>query len=189
MMPFFSIHLRRCRVLLPLAVLCALAGPLTGGEVSREYQLKAAFLFNFAKFVEWPNRDLANNDRPIVIGVFRTNPFGGVLEKSVAGRKINGHPVVVSHVDTASAARRAHLLFVGAAQDPAVAELTASLKGAQVLTVGETTTFARCGGIITFKLQDDSVRFTINPQASRDAGIKISAQLQKLASKTDGKSQ
>lgn len=164
----------------------ALVGSVAAGEVAREYQLKAAFLYNFAKFVEWPAGTFAAADRPIVIGVFRANPFGDVLEKTVAGRKINGHPVVVEQVHTVAAARQMQILFVGVTQDAAVAALTESLKGSTVLTVGESAMFARRGGIITFWLQHDSLRFTINTGAAREAQLKISAQLQKLATNPEG---
>ncbi|RYD64955.1 MAG: YfiR family protein [Verrucomicrobiaceae bacterium] len=166
---------------------CMLAG-ISGAsaEVSKEYQLKAAFLYNFAKFVEWPARSFPTPDSPLVIGVFRTNPFGAELEKAVKGRKIKGHPIVVTLVPSANAARQAQILFVESAQDTRLAELKAALQGTPVLTVGESGAFARQGGMITFSQQNNSLRFTIDNASARKAGVKISSQLQKLALKPGG---
>jgi hypothetical protein len=150
-------------------------------SVSKEYKLKAAFLYNFAKFVEWPAQSFASADSSIVIGVLGTSPFGAELEMAVNGRKINGHKIVVTVVQTAAAACQTHLLFVTAAQDSKLDELKGMLKGAAVLTVGESELFLRQGGMISFTLQNDTLRFEINMDSAQKAGLKISAQLQKLA--------
>ena len=166
---------------------CVLTGVASGEDaVSKEYRLKAAFLYNFSKFVEWPARSFPGSDSPLVIGVFRGNPFGGELEKAVGGRRINGRPIVVKLVPSAAAAHQTHLLFVGAAHDSKLAELREALRGSAVLTVGESEAFSKQGGIITFKLQSDSLRFTINNAPAQQAGLKISAQLQKLAAQPGG---
>lgn len=168
-------------------LLCILVG--TGSakaDVSKEYQLKAAFLYNFAKFVEWPAKSFATPESPLVIGVFRTNPFGAELEKAVKGRKVNGHPIVVTVVPSAAAARQTQILFVGAAQDGKLAELKGALQGAPVLTVGESGGFARQGGMITFTQEGNSLRFAIDNGSAQKAGVKISSQLQKLALKSGG---
>jgi len=170
-----------------IAVLCALVGSAWADEsVSKEYQLKAAFLYNFTKFVEWPSQSFANTDSPIVIGVLRGNPFGGELEKAVSGRTVNGRKIVVTEVPSPAAARQTHILFVGAAQDSNLNEVKGALNGIAVLTVGESEAFARQGGIITFTLQNDSLRFAINKDSAQKAGLKISSQLQKLALKSGG---
>ena len=172
--------------------LLVLAGLLTGvaagnDGISKEYQLKAAFLYNFSKFVEWPERAFSSPESPLIIGVFRANPFGGELEKAVGGRRIKGRAIVVTLVPTAAAARQTHLLFVGAGHDSRLAELKEALRGSGVLTVGETEAFASHGGMITFKLQSDSLRFAINKGPAQQAGLKISAQLQKLAAQPGGR--
>ena len=168
--------MRTC-LLLALFVLISPAS----AEVPREYQVKAAFLYNFAKFVHWPQSRFAGPESPLVIGVLRSNPFGAELEKAVSGRQINGRSVVVRLVTGSAAARQTHLLFVGSEEDANFADLQPTLVGQAVLTVGESTSFARQGGIITFTPQDGTVRFAINRQTADQAGLKISAQLQKLA--------
>jgi hypothetical protein len=175
-----------CGWLVPL--LCLQAGVARGEDaVSKEYRLKAAFLYNFTKFVDWPEQAFAAADSPLVIGVFRTNPFGSELEGAVRGRKINGRRIVVRQVSSAAAARQTHILFVGAAQDSRLEELKDALKGSPVLTVGESQAFEKQSGMITFKIQNDSLRFTIHKEPAQRVGLKISAQLQKLAAKPGGK--
>lgn len=170
--------------LIGVVLLDVLASTARGQEaVSKEYQLKAAFVYNFAKFVEWPAQGA---DSPLVIGVFRANPFGDGLENVVKGRKIKGRLIVVKMVHSAAAARQTQILFVGATQDSRLAELREALRGAAVLTVGESEAFSKQGGMITFRLHGDSLRFTINNDPARQAGLKISAQLQKLAAQAGG---
>ncbi len=149
--------------------------------VFKEYQVKAAFLFNFSKFVEWPARKFTDGTSPIVIGILGVNPFGSELEKAVKGRHINGREVVVQQFDTPEAARSAHLLFVSASSDPSMVSALRALDGSSVLTVGESEAFTRHGGIITLVLEGDKLGFTINIESAGRAGLKISAQLQKLA--------
>ncbi|MEO7100293.1 MAG: YfiR family protein [Luteolibacter sp.] len=170
-----------------VALLCAMIGAARADDsVSKEYQLKAAFLYNFTKFVEWPAVSFANADSPIVIGIFRSNPFGGELEKIVSGRKVNGRKIIVAQIPSPAAARQTQILFVGAAQDSKLNEVRGALNGAAVLTVGESEAFARQGGMVTFTLQYDSLRFSINNDSAQKAGLKISSQLQKLALKPGG---
>lgn len=175
---------RHRRYLWPVVMACMMVTAVHAEEITREYQLKAAFLFNFAKFVDWPAGRIAPNE-PIRIGVYRKNPFGTVLAASVAGRKINGHAVVVMQVSTIAAARKMQILFVSDELDTSVAELTAALADTPVLTVGESAEFSRRGGIVNFKLVNDTLRFSINQDAAHRAGVKLSAQLQKLATKTE----
>ncbi len=180
-----TIRRRLCGWLIPL--LCLFGGVARGEDaLSREYQLKAAFLYNFTKFVDWPAPAFPASDSPLVIGVFRTNPFGSELENAVKDRKFKGRRIVVILVPSAAAARQTHILFVGATEDSNLAELNDALKGSAVLTVGESPAFKSQGGMITFQIQNDSLRFTIHKESAQRIGMKISAQLQKLAAKPGG---
>jgi hypothetical protein len=146
--------------------------------VVTEYKLKAAFIYNFAKFVEWPAEKLENGNSPLVIGVLGPNPFGDELENALRGRQINGRPVIVREYDSVEAARGSHLLFINLSEE---SKLRKALKEYGVLTVGQSESFVRNGGIITFTFTDDKLRFEINMAAAAQNGLKISAQLQKLA--------
>jgi len=159
------------------------AKPLHGQvRVPKEYQLKAAFLYNFAKFIQWPDKKFNDANSPIVIGVFGENLFGDELDKAVRGRKVNGREIVVRQIQTVDAASSVHLLFVPAAEDSRLAELKVSCQGASVLVVGESGTFTKRGGAIAFKIDGDNLRFEINTSAAAGAELKVNAQLLKLAS-------
>jgi hypothetical protein len=157
--------------------------PAAGAEslTAREHQVKAAFVYNFAKFVEWPAISFQTTNSPLVIGVVGKSPIIAALEAAVRDRTINGRPIIVKSVETAEAARATHLVFVAASEDKRMAELLPALANASVLTVGESEAFAGDGGMINFILDGDKCRFDINMDSAEKAGLKVSAQLQKLA--------
>ena len=172
----------RCGGWFVLCGLLCLAGHPTRGadaEVRKEYQVKAAFLYNFTKFVEWPQARFANDTSPIVIGVLGRNPFGDELAKIVNGRTVNGHPILVKLIATADEVPAVHLLFVPAGEENRL--LPAAWQSAAIVVVGESGAFATLGGTITFTREADKVRFAINLATAERAGLKISAQLLKLA--------
>lgn len=150
-------------------------------DVSKEYQLKAAFLYNFTKFVEWPPGRFADDASPIVIGVVGPNPFGDELEKVVRDRKVNGRSIVVVQLESAADARPVHAVFVAAGEESRIEKQLCSITRAGVLTVGESERFAVLDGCVTFTMVKDKVRFEINMTSAEEGGLKISAQLQKLA--------
>jgi len=150
-------------------------------EVSKEYQIKAAFLYNFTKFVEWPASRFADGSSPIVIAVLGENPFGDELAKLVKGRRVNGREIAIKSITDPSEAGAVHVLFICARNDRQLGPVLAQLRSGGVLTVGESDAFASAGGIITFNLVEDKVRFEINQSAGEQAGLKISSQLLKLA--------
>ncbi|MBA4388494.1 MAG: hypothetical protein C0404_10970 [Verrucomicrobia bacterium] len=178
---------RSAGVLMALAmVACCLMGlPLTvrADEVSmaREHEVKAAFVYNFVKFVEWPASRLHETNSPLILGVVGKSPITAALEAAVLGRKINGRHLIVKGVETAEDAGTVHLLYFPASEDSRLGELLPALADSGVLAVGESAAFAKQGGIITFVLQDDKLRFEINMNSANRAGLKVSAQLQKLA--------
>lgn len=150
-------------------------------EISKEYQVKAAFLYNIPKFVEWPAGSFNNDSDPVVIGVFGKSPFGDQLNVIVRDRKINGRDIVVKQVNSAEEIKATHLLFFSINDDRQFSVIQAAIRDSPVLTVGESASFAAAGGIINFVLLGDKVRFEINMASAERAGLKVSAQLQKLA--------
>jgi hypothetical protein len=173
-------------VLHALALLWAVpsnAGAADGAAAApaRECEIKAAFLYNFTKFVDWPAQTFANADAPIVIGVLGDSPCLQALERLVKDRKVNGRTIVVRRIASADEARVTHMLFVGSERETQFAALEPALHSLPVLTVGESPGFATLGGAIDFVPQGDKIRFEINIDAAEQAGLKISAQLQKLA--------
>lgn len=166
-----------------VALTLAASTHVGGAEISvaKEYQLKAAFLYNFTKFADWPAHCFSGTNSPIVLGILGRNPFGTELEKTITDRKVNGRSIVVRPVNNAREALETHVLFVSGAEDNRLEELAQAISGAPILTVGESEMFARRNGIINFFIESDKLRFDINMDAADRAGLKISAQLQKLA--------
>lgn len=158
--------------------------PATAAEpvVTKEYQVKAAFLYNFTKFVEWPAEKFADTNSPIVIGVLGHNPFGAVLAETVRDRKVNERGIQIKLINTLSEIQGLHLLFISAAEaNRQVEALEAAFKAGAVLGVGESEAFLKRGGTIRFALEDDKVRFEIDLHSAERAQLKISSQLLRLA--------
>ena len=145
-----------------------------------EYQIEAAFLFNFAKFVDWPT-DSFTNPHSFAICVLGKDPFGHLLDDALLNKTIADRSVVIERLKDNSEVRRCQTVFVSSSESAHLAEILESLRGANVLLVGETAGFAASGGIIEFTLEDGHVRFTINTDAADRAGLKFSAKLLSLA--------
>jgi hypothetical protein len=145
-----------------------------------EWQIKSAFIYNFTKFVEWPEAALGASAQPIVIGVLGEKPLAQQLAAVVAGRNVNGRPIEVRPVRTAAEARATQLLFVAAAEESRYAAMRSELADSPVLTVGETPSFSVTGAI-GFVQDGEKLRFEINVEIAERAHLKISSQLQKLA--------
>jgi hypothetical protein len=157
----------------------ALHAQALGGTL--EYQVKAAYLLNFTRYVEWPAQAFTSPTAPIDICVLGTDPFGGALEQAVAGRVTRGRPLIVQVKRSASEARYCPVVFVTGAmwrRNPGVLE---QLRGHGVLTVGESEAFAKAGGIIGFVIEEGSVRFVVNLDARDRAGLRISSRMLALA--------
>jgi hypothetical protein len=146
-----------------------------------EYELKAAFLFNFAKFVDWPPNAFANPTAPFSVCVLGTDPFGGALDDVLRGKFIADHPVSVVRIKRVADITRCQILFVAASESRHLTEILIKLRGECVLIIGETDDFASSGGVIQFTLEDNRVRFFINTDAAGRAGLKISSKLLALA--------
>ncbi len=148
---------------------------------SSEYELKAAFLFNFAKFVDWPPSTFAGPDAPFLVCVLGTDPFGGALDNALRGKVIAEHSAGVARVKRVSDISGCQILFVAASESHLLPEVLAKIRGQYVLVIGETDDFASSGGAIQFTLEENRVRFFINPDAADRAGLRISSKLLALA--------
>jgi YfiR/HmsC-like len=180
--------LRKNAILSLLVALTALAGSMTAlAQPSlSEYKLKALFLYNFGKFVEWPTNDFPSANAPMIIGVYGENPFGNDLKDIVKGQTINGHPLVVRQIILLSDLKTCHILFISASETSDLYSIMRAVRGAAVLTVGETREFIPAGGMIAFFIEDDKIRFEINPKAVRKAGLTISSKLLSLSKTPPG---
>ena len=146
-----------------------------------EYEVKAAFLYNFARFVEWPPAAVGAPDQPFVVAVFGDDPFGATLDHTLSGKTLEARPIVVRRLASLDEAAQVNILFIGASEKPHVARVLRTLSGTHVLTVGEMSGFAELGGMIGFRTERQRIRFDINVGQASRAGLKISSQLLKLA--------
>jgi hypothetical protein len=146
-----------------------------------EYQVKAAFLYNFAKFVEWPSQAFKTPQDPLLVCVLGHNPFGNALKEVIRGKAIEGRAFAFRMVADAEEASACQILFVSSVEGKHFRSLWGNLKPAGILTVGETQGFAADGGVINFKLDDGRVRFEINIDAAEHQQLHISSKLLSLA--------
>lgn len=148
---------------------------------SREYELKAVFLFNFTQFVEWPAATFPSDQAPLVIGILGKNPFGAYLEEIVSGEKVNGHPVAVQYYNSIEEIRSCHILFINLAGAKKGERVVEDLKGRNILTVSDASGFSEQGGMIRLYTKDNKIKFQINLEASKAASLVISSKLLRLA--------
>jgi hypothetical protein len=150
-------------------------------QEANEYQVKAAFLYNFAKFVEWPPQAFKSPSDPIVIGVLGKNPFGDALAAAVERKTWEGRTFQVREISTAQQAAGCQIVFISSSERKRLGALLTGIGNAAVLTVGETDNFTTTGGIVNFKIDGGSVRLQINMEAARRQQLHISAKLLSLA--------
>ncbi len=153
---------------------------VTGGARadSLEYPVKAAFLYKFGSYVEWPSGAFVDATAPLVLCVVGRDPFGAVLDKTVQGRTIGTHPIVIRRMPTISHGAACHIAFLGGSGEQSAAEAARAVADAPVLTVTEG---AEAPGAIRLMVRDNRVRFEIDQRAAQQAGVAISSKLLNLA--------
>ena len=151
-----------------------------------EYQIKAAFLFHFAQFVEWPPEALKDADRPLTYCTIGEDPFHGSLDAALSGKTIGARVLRVQHFRQPQEIQGCQVLFIGAGEKKLLAAILKGVKGDSVLTVGESEHFVQDGGMIGFSLEDNKVRFEINLEAAQKAKFRISSRLLALAKSVIG---
>ncbi len=153
-----------------------------GAEASREYAIKAAYLYQFGRYVQWPAGAFANETSPLVIGVLGPDPFDGMLEEIARTKRIEGHPIVVRQFASMRDYKPCHILFVNSAVDPEQkAAAIQKAKESPILLVGEEPGFVEQGGTVNFFLDENRIRFEINAAAAKQERLKISSKLLSLA--------
>ncbi|MCH8120886.1 MAG: YfiR family protein [Planctomycetes bacterium] len=185
-------------LILPLTIVPLTAEAKDDSAQSREYKIKAAFLYNFIKFVDWPEEKTSDSNEPIIISIIGKDPFGRVFEP-IKNKKVKNRIVVIKRFKSFEAIqklgehgraefdrninylRKCHLLFVCSSEKDKVKEVLALVKDHSVLTVADTRGFLESGGIINFLMEDKKVRFEINVAAAKKSKLKISSKLLRLA--------
>lgn len=150
-------------------------------QAVNEYQVKAAFLYNFAKFVEWPAAPAGPSPDRLALCIIGQDPFGDVLDQLTKGKTVNGRELVVRRLTGSEEAQGCQMVFIAASERRRIPAILEGLRRADVLTVGETESFAQLGGVINFVRQGDRVHFEINLDAAERAGLRISSKLLSLA--------
>jgi len=170
----------------PIAALVLVAAvPVLAGRQASERDIKAAFLYHFAQYVEWPDTAFVSSSSPFVLGVAGDDGFLPAISSAVADKSVAGHRIVVRSLRTPADARACHMVFLMASQASRPAAMLEALDALPVLAVGDTPGFAAAGGTIAFVIDDGRVSFRINTAAARRAGLKISSKLLRLAEIVD----
>jgi hypothetical protein len=166
------------------ALTCALAvaaPQVAASEGPSEYEVKAAFLFNFSKYVEWPEGTFAGPADRIVICTLGENPFGTLLEDDVKDKKVNGRELAVRETKSVSATAGCHIVFIASSEQGRLPEILGGLANHPVLTVSDVESVADRGVILGLTLKEKRIRIEANLLAARRAGLKLSSQLLKVA--------
>ena len=163
-----------------LCLVLALLPVRVSGQ-TQEYEVKAAFLYHFTQFVEWPAEAFESTNSPIVIGILGSNPFGEKLEALVRGERIQGRELVVRQYRSAQAAREAHILFISQSEEEDWPGIWRVLGGRPILTVSDLDNFERSGGMVRFYNRENKVRLLINHQNARNARLTLSSKLLRVA--------
>lgn len=163
-----------------------MAAPALALEAT-EPAIKAAFLYKFGFFVEWPQTAFAASDSPINLCVVGNDPFGSLLDETVKGQKIGDRTVVVRRMNTVSRDTGCHIVYIVDSTDTHSAQTLAVLRGSDVLTVTDAGMDDGAVGIINFVIKDHRVRFDIDEAAAASSGLVISSRLLGLALKVKEK--
>ena len=170
-----------------LAVLALLFAPACSTSLSAqsggssEYELKAAFLLNFAKFVEWPANVFRDEKTPFTVCIFGHDPFGSALDEVIRGKNINARGILVHRTTGLADLKTCQLVFISEKEEKHLPDVFNSLNGASTLVVGESDDFAERGGSVQFFVEDNRMRFAVNVDAVQRARLTISSKLLVLA--------
>jgi hypothetical protein len=157
----------------------------TLSHVKAEYQIKAAFLYNFTRFIEWPNADQAGGKAVFQIGILGTDPFGAEID-TLSGKKVRDRSVIVGRYLTwDDRIKECDILFISGSESARLSFILDKIKGVPVLTIGDSESFASRGVMLNFFTESDKVRFEINLKQAQIAGLKVSSQLIILAKVID----
>lgn len=148
---------------------------------SREYQVKAVFLFNFTQFVDWPPAAFSEDTTALVIGVLGDDPFGSYLDDIVRGEQVNNRRLTIRRYSHAEDVHACQVLFISRSEQKNMEQALAALKGTDVLTVSDADAFAARGGMIQLATEHGKIRLKINVNAARASSLTISSKLLRSA--------
>lgn len=149
-------------------------------KINREYLIKAAILYNFAKFASWPETVFSHPGAPLRICVLGEDPFGAALD-SLHGKQVRNRPLAITRVGAVEEAPQCHILFVSASEEARLPTILDYVGRLPILTVADMSRFTNSGGIIALKEVDNRSRIEVNIGAAEQAGLKLSSKLLRLA--------
>jgi len=168
---------RRIAILALLLILIQARPSVAGTKLTHEYDLKAAFMFHFAQFVEWPQGALPEKTTPFTIGILGEDPFGKSLDEIVANEAVDGHKLLVRRFQNVNQVDSCQILFISPSEKSRMDQILTHLNRRSILTVGDTKDFALRSGIIGFVISDKRLRLAVNLAAANAAGLTISSKL------------
>ncbi len=169
-----------CRLLLGLVLALSACTPITSAQNVTESEVKAAFLYNFAKFVEWPEDRFTSPSDPVRLCVFGGESLESDLRQVVNGKSIGTRPVQIQRVGLPQV-KHCHVLFLGASESQRLPQVLEAARSGSVLTVGDFPGFTEQGGVISLVVDENRIRFEVNLKAAQEARLKLSSKLLSLA--------
>ena len=167
--------------LLFFLVCCSFQNLNAQNKPAAEFQVKAAFLYNFTRFIDWPPSAFSSANAPFVIGIIGNDPFGEYIEQLVKREYVNNHPIVVKRYNQVIEITGCHILFINIPATKKTKEILLLARNHSILTVSDDDNFTRLGGIVSFYKEHHKVRFKINISSSKTAQLEISSKLLSLA--------
>ena len=164
-----------------LLFLLGICRSVSAQEISREYQVKSVFLYNFSHFVEWQNDIFNSPTDPFIIGIIGEDPFGNYINETVRGEKVLGHNIIVQRYANIKEAKYCHILYLNIKDNRQLKDALNAINGRHILTVSDVPDFAKSGGMIQFFTEKNKTRLLINIAAAKSAGLIISSKLLRLA--------
>ena len=149
--------------------------------VTSEYEIKAAYLYNFSKFIEWPGSSMKQTQGTFIIGVLGKDPFGGFLEQVIEGKNVRGAIMTIKRFHRLDELQYCNILFISASETSNLSKIFDSLKNENILTVSDMPEFIRNGGMIQLYAENNKIRFAIHVGATERSNLKLSAKLLNLA--------
>ncbi len=150
-----------------------------------EYEVKAAFIYNFAKFIEWPEHAISSENDSLKLCIIGDNPFGTVFKK-IEGKQVKNKKFIIEHIKSVSSIKECNMLYISKSEGKNLASIINFANNYNVLTISDEAGFEEKGVIINMFISEEMIRFNVNIDAAQKAGLKISAKLLKLASDVYG---
>ncbi len=146
-------------------------------QSASEYQVKAVFIYNFTRFIDWPAETFKSPDEPFIIGIIGEDPFGSYLDETVAGEKIGTHPIQVQRFVDVKQLVKCHILYISSYEPEEAEKILSVVSDKSILTVSDATAFNKWGGMIRLFTDNNKIRLQVNVEASKKSGLTISSKL------------